>query len=317
MVEPISSVHCISVVIPVFNWDINQLLDELQNEVIDNDLTSRVQIVVFDDGSDFAFRDKMSVWWRSRRAAEFSATLISSGKNVGRSEARNRLIETCSASSILFLDADVLPDRKDFLRRYLDAIANGAEIVVGGLSYERITKVEAAELFYLKYSSSTSCELATVRQRDAWRHLYTANVLVSRRLVQLCPLSTAFRGYGYEDVEWALRLSERAQVLHIDNTVTHCGLLTKHVLWRKQREAAANGAVFSMLRPDIARRMSIFRAATWFRYLPTWLLSLAADVASHVYLRVDAYRVAYLAFQVDKVLSTALALKRATRVSPL
>jgi glycosyltransferase involved in cell wall biosynthesis len=311
------SMHCISVVIPVFNWDASQLLDELQNEVVENDLASRIQILVFDDGSDEAFREKLKGWWRSRHNGKIDATLISSGANVGRSEARNQLIEACSASHILFLDADVLPDSKDFLRRYLAAVNDGVEIVVGGLSYARIARVETAELFYLNYSSATSCEPATVRQRYAWRYLFTANVLVSQSLVQSCPLSIRFKGYGYEDVEWALRLSERAQIVHIENTVTHCGLLTKHVLWRKQREAAVNGATFSMLRPDIAGRMSIFRAASLLRYLPDWFLSGGASVAGNIYLGVEAYRVAYVALQVDKVLSTALAIKRAVRANSL
>ena len=52
----------------------------------------------------------------------------------------------------------------------------------------------------------------------------------------------AFTGWGWEDVEWAMRVSRRWPITHIDNTATHLGLDTARALATKYEQSAANFA---------------------------------------------------------------------------
>ena len=51
----------------------------------------------------------------------------------------------------------------------------------------------------------------------------------------MTPFNEQFTGYGYEDIEWGLRLANRWKVQHIENTASHLGLVTKSAALEKMR----------------------------------------------------------------------------------
>ena len=66
--------------------------------------------------------------------------LITGSENKGRSHARNRLIAHAKTDWILFLDADMLPDGRDFLDRYTSTIAEHPKpaVISGGFSLKQV-----------------------------------------------------------------------------------------------------------------------------------------------------------------------------------
>lgn len=302
----------LSIVIPVHDWPVGALVRALLAQIVALDAQERVDIHLFDDASAPAFASELRAQREAAAAAGVTLRLQRTDRNVGRSVARNELLAAAAGHSLLFLDADVLPDEADFLARYLAAAAAGDEVVCGGISYRQCGAVRPEHRFYWRYSSAASVADPALRQQRPWAWIFTANMLVSRRVVQAVPFDDGFVGYGYEDIEWGIRLDRLAGIRHLDNTVTHLGLLTKPVLQRKTREAAPNLVHMYGLHREVVAGMQLARLALGLARWPTGLLARLADLAGHLFL-VDAlgYRVALLAFQSEKILRAALAFRRA------
>ncbi len=99
----------LSILIPVYNWDIRELLTRLavQAEALSGE--ELVEIVVIDDDSFLKFRNKETAGEITR------ITYRELTKNIGRAAIRNALLREASGKYVLFLDADMLPDRDDFV----------------------------------------------------------------------------------------------------------------------------------------------------------------------------------------------------------
>ncbi|HAF80223.1 MAG TPA: glycosyl transferase, partial [Brevundimonas sp.] len=78
-----------------------------------------------------------------------------------------------------------------------------------------------------------------------------------------------FTGWGWEDVEWAMRVARRFQVVHIDNPATHMGLDTVPDLARKFDQGAANFARVVALHPEIVQTYPSYKAARALKRLPS------------------------------------------------
>lgn len=301
----------LSVLIPVYNWDSGQLISALAREILAGGLTAEVEVRLFDDASQATFRDRNRVHIAAAREQGIAMAMQEAPHNVGRSAARNALVSLASGRLLLFLDADVLPDEPDFLRRYLTA-ADSADALCGGISYRQCGAATANERFYLRYSSNASVADAETRMQLPWAWVYTASILVARDTIARVPFDGGFVGYGYEDLEWGLRISRQGRLRHIDNTVTHLGLLSKQTLARKSSEAALNLVHLWHLHPEVARGMSLVRLSRRLSVLPSPLLVAGALAARWLFMRLPGpYGVELALFQADKVFRSALAFRRA------
>ena len=306
----------LSVLIPVYNWDCGRLIGALVREVLGGGLKCDVEVHLFDDASHPDFRDINRAHVAVARQQGVAIRMTETPENTGRSAARNTLIALAAGRWLLFLDADVLPDEPDFLRRYLDAAVH-ADAVCGGISYQQCATAKADERFYLRYSRQASVASAVQRMRLPWAWVYTASVLVARDVISSVPFDGGFIGYGYEDLEWGLRISQQGRLHHIDNTVTHLGLLSKPTLARKSAEAATNLVHLWRLHPAVTQGMSLVRVSRRLSQLPASVLRLGAAVARGAFLRVSGPHVIEMAlFQADKVFRSALAFRQGAASRP-
>ena len=302
----------LSIVIPTHNWDVGGLLDKLGDEITAHGLHRCVHVDVFDDASTpaSAAASEASVHRNAQRGLR--AQFYRSDHNVGRSAARNALVARARGTHLLFLDADVLPDSTRFLRNYLAQAHDGAMAVCGGISYTQCGLGNAETRFYLRYSSATSVAPARLRMERPWAWLYTANVMVACSLVAQVPFDDGFIGYGYEDLEWGIRLASAGGLSHIDNPVTHLGLLSKATLQRKMRESTPNLLRLVRLHPQSAEELRLVRVARRLRSLPNWVLAMGAAMAGAAFSRTRGpYPLEFASFQLEKLFLGAHALKAA------
>ncbi len=300
------------VLIPMRDTRIDALLQALAGEALAAALP--ISVTVFDDASCGVARAQAEVAVARAQQAGLAAQLLRSDHNVGRAAARNALVQASRGPWLLFLDADVLPDEPDFLRRYLawTERAAGAGAACGGISYRQCGTVAAGHRFYWRYSRSASVAPAERRQQRPWAWLFTANVLVARHTVERFPFDPGFSGYGYEDLEWGLRLDAATLLTHLDNPVSHLGLLTKAALARKTAEAAANLVHLARLHPQATQALGLLRAARRLALLPAPLLRVAAALAGWVFLAAPGpYRLEWAAYQAEKLCRSALACRAA------
>ena len=306
----------LSVLIPVYNWDCGRLIGALVREILNEGLNTDVEVHLFDDASEARFRDINRANVAHARQQGVAIQLTVASENTGRSAARNALIALAAGRWLLFLDADVLPDEPDFLRRYM-AAATDAGAVCGGISYRQSASATADERFYLQYSSRASVADAAQRMRLPWAWVYTASVLVARDTISSVPFDGGFIGYGYEDLEWGLRISQQGGLRHIDNTVTHLGLLSKSTLARKSAEAANNLVHLWHMHPTVAQGMALVRVSRRLSLLPGFVLRLGAAVAHWTFLRLPGPHAMEMAlFQTEKVLRSALAFRHRAASGP-
>lgn len=254
----------LSVLIPFLRDDPTDLLARLEAEA--PDLAGAVEIVVLDDGTgdeDLTRRLTTQVG-----AMDLPVRLITLTSNEGRAVGRNRLASAARGGSLLFLDSDMRPDRSGFLRAWSDlARGEGPAVAFGGFSLLQAPD-DARFAVHRAMAAKSECVAASERAKQPAKYVYTSNLLVRRDVFESEAFDAGFTGWGWEDVEWAARVSRRFDILHIDNPATHMGLDTVAALAGKYEQSAPNFARITARHPDLVSAWPSYRAARTLKRLP-------------------------------------------------
>jgi glycosyltransferase involved in cell wall biosynthesis len=259
----------LSVLIPFFRDDPCELLARLDEEAAAQG--GSVEIVVLDDGSgDKALAARVSAQVKAMRLPTRFVRLLA---NEGRSRGRNRLASHARAGSFLFLDADMRPDHRRFLQTWADLVAHeDPAVAFGGFSLEQAS--DAAEFaVHRAMARRAECVPYTERARQPEKYVYTSNLLVRRDAFDAEAFATDFSGWGWEDVEWGMRIARRFRVVHLDNPATHLGLDTVEALAAKYEQSVDNFARVVRRHPQVVRTYPSYRAARVLKRTPglsTW-----------------------------------------------
>jgi hypothetical protein len=137
----------------------------------------------------------------------------------------------------------MLPDPPDFLSRWA-ALAEGenSPVAFGGFTLDQ-TPLRPEHAVHRAMALKGDCTAAPERAREPEKHVFTSNLLVRRDVFEAIDFDEGFTGWGWEDVEWAMRVGQLYPILHIDNSASHLGLDTAPDRGRQVR------AVGRQLRP--------------------------------------------------------------------
>ena len=181
---------------------------------------------------------------------------------------RNRLTSAARGDYFLFLDADMLPDSPAFLDRWLHQVETTLPAVVfGGFSLLQAPKSRAFAVHKLMAGHS-DCLDAEQRRKHPEKYVFTSNLLVRRDVFEAEGFDSGFTGWGWEDVEWAMRVVARYEVGHIDNTATHMGLDSVAALARKYEQSVPNFARVVAKHFDVVSAYPSYRVARLLKRLP-------------------------------------------------
>ncbi|MBI1408094.1 MAG: glycosyltransferase [Caulobacter sp.] len=263
----------LSILIPFLGDEPVPLIKELADQ------GQNVEIVLLDDGG----RDAAL----AMRVAEAVQTLgtpcrfVRLAANVGRARGRNRLTAEARADHFLFLDADMLPDHDRFLADWLTLIeTEDPGVAFGGFSLDRTPRDRRFAL-HRAMALRSDCLAAEQRRLCPEKHVFTSNLLVRREVFEAVAFDEAFTGWGWEDVEWAMRVARRWPVHHPHIPASHLGLDTAETLARKYEQSAANFARVVEGHPDVVAGYASFRVARILSRLPgRTLLRRAARLAA-------------------------------------
>jgi glycosyltransferase involved in cell wall biosynthesis len=303
-----SSSLFLSILIPVYNWDVRPLLKKLQAQCTGLEERTGVEIIVMDDGSTEKFDTAVTAEQLSLVVYEELAV------NRGRVAVRNALLDKANGEFVLFLDADMLPDHDDFIQVYIDQAKAGAEIVCGGISYLQSREDDADYSFYLYKSRKTEALPAVARNATPWRYLFTSNIMLRRNILDLIRFDSRFKGYGFEDIEWAIRLSEAHTINHVDNTCSHLGVMSKQQVYTNMRDSIVNYVLLLSLHPERTAGSGAVTLASKLKFLPVSLLNFADAVLNRLFTFFSWNPLLFLVFQCDKVVLLARALKEIPKV---
>ncbi len=250
----------LSVLIPFMRDDPTRLLAALDRE------KQPVEIIVLDDGSgdpDLAAKVGAAV-----EALRLPARFVRLAANEGRSKGRNRLTRHARADRFLFIDADMLPDSDHFLGDWLALIdRQDPAAAFGGFSLDQTPRTRENAL-HRAMALKNDCHSAADRARDPAKHVFTANLLVRRDVFASVAFDERFTGWGWEDVEWGIRVAARWFVVHADIPASHLGLDTAPVMARKYEQSAANFARVVADHRAVVETYPSYRAARILRRVP-------------------------------------------------
>ena len=254
----------VSVLIPFLRDDPSELLNLLDEEAAS--VGGAVEIVVLDDGTrDAALTARLA---GQIRTMVLPVRLITLTANEGRSIGRNRLASAARGGSLLFLDSDMRPDHRRFLRDWADLAAReDPAVAFGGFSLLQ-APTDARFAVHRAIAAKSECVPWMERARQPEKYVYTSNLLVRRDVFEAEGFDPGFTGWGWEDVEWAMRVSRRFRVVHLDNTATHMGLDTVTALAGKYEQSAPNFARMAERHPAIVATYPSYRAARLLKRLP-------------------------------------------------
>ena len=225
----------ISVCIPVFNYDVRQLVSKLVRQAAEASFPC--EIVLIDDGSDEEFR-------KINRSICNQQVYVELPENVGRASVRNLFLEYARFSWMLFLDCDSLIIRDDFLMNYAESVySEDVKVVCGGRVYD---KERPARDYLLRWKYGVYRESRTFeeRQKESNRSFMSNNFLIRRDVLAKFPFDDRITQYGHEDTLLGFVLKENGiQINHIDNPVLNGELEINSEYLRKSALSIKNLSV--------------------------------------------------------------------------
>ncbi len=179
-------------------------------------------------------------------------------KKGGASRARNAALEVASGEVIIFTGDDIFPAPDFINRHYENYLKFGPEVAsLGRLDWHPDIKVN----YLMKHITEIGCEqfgfiALPVYQFIDFRHFYTSNISVSRKLLdtQKEYFSLDFDKYGFEDIELAYRLQKSGMRVYYDPDI----FATHHHIYdsvdkfiNRQISAGEELVVFDHLHDDL------------------------------------------------------------------
>lgn len=218
----------LSIVIPIYNYNVFPLVAELHKQCLDSGI--EFEIVCLDDASTlYIFENK-------KINDLTNCHYFSNDKNLGRTSTRNRLVEKAIFKWLLFLDADVIPVHSDFIKNYISHINTAPKVVFGGYNYHsNIPESEAT--FRYKYGKAREEKSSFERNSNPYKYIFSGNFLIPKKVF----IETNYTGeenfYGM-DIFFSYQLFiKKIEVLHIENPIYHFGLENNQIFFEKSLKA--------------------------------------------------------------------------------
>ncbi|HPD95891.1 MAG: glycosyltransferase [Bacteroidales bacterium] len=253
----------ISICIPVYNFDVTDLVDELLRQAAF--LNYPVEVLIFDDHSQQYFRQKNALL-----GSRSSVNYLDFDFNIGRSKIRNRLADFASGQWLLFLDCDVVIDNPNYLKNYIDNL-NNTKVICGGRKYGA-RPFRSEFILRWKYGVQRECKSAFYRQLKPYSAFISGNFIIDYDIFQKVRFNEQLSGYGHEDTLFGVELKKHnVNILHIDNPTVHLGLDPCREFITKTEQGVVNLAkimrITPCMRKDIERSIKLLKVFHTLRTL--------------------------------------------------
>ena len=227
----------LSLLIPLHNWDVTQLVRQLHAQLTDARIP--FEIIIIDDASEKNYQ----TLYKSLKNYS-SVEIIQNEKNRGRAAIRNLLVSKAKYSYLLFIDCDAGIYSDNFIQQYIDFISQHEKIplyvVLGGVAYrnEIPPKNQYLRWYYGRQREEVP---AQKRKQQPYRSFTPFNLLISKKIYEKITFDNQFTSYGNEDTFFGMQLEElQIPVYHIDNPLYHDGLDENNIYLQKIESSIQN-----------------------------------------------------------------------------
>jgi len=220
----------LSILIPTYNHSIINLVKELHRQCLDIKII--FEIIIFDDASSDKLISSKNISVKKLNNVIYKINET----NIGRSATRNKLIDESKYKWILFIDADVIPKSKKFIKNYLDAINNNIQVISGGLAYKN-SPINKKQILRWKYGKNREYKPIKIRQKNPYISLFSSNFLILKKVIVNTPFNEEISKKANEDSLFSYELKlNKIMVKHIENEVFHENLEYSSVFLKKTLE---------------------------------------------------------------------------------
>lgn len=213
----------LSILIPVYNYTVLPLVNELVKQCNDSGIT--FEILCQDDAS-YSPKNILNQEINLLPNCSFFINEI----NLGRGKNINSLAQKAIYNWLLILDCDTFPTDSNFIKNYVEVISDSSKnIIFGGIIYED-KKPEKEKLLRWIYG----------QKRETYS-LLTSNLVVKKEVFLQHPFDESITKYGYEDLcFFSLLKKNNFEVSLIENPTFHLNLETSEVFLNKTKTALEN-----------------------------------------------------------------------------
>lgn len=290
----------ISILIPVYNYNIKMLVENLLTQF--KNIDCKWEILISDDASKDGIKRSNLDFINNLNLG--SVKLFQQEKNIGNTSNRNILIDEASFNWLLFLDADVLPVSTNFLTNYIKYMRSTTQdIISGNIIYD--CKNPLPHLLRWKYGVKKEQVSFNERQNNLVMHARGANFAIKRKLAQKNNFPILKEKYGFVDTRFFLQFS-KDKFCVIENPVFHLGIETNEKFLQKVKKAVVNALFLLNSEDKLFKKItliSIYQKIRIFKFIlsKTYLLfykffesKLLSKNPSILYLQV--YKILYLSY---------------------
>ncbi len=219
-----------SILIPVFNYDIRELIGQLLNQM--RKLSLNGELLILDDASTDSTIKKVNEQLKKHPEIIY----LSERNNIGRAKARNKLILESNSDKLIFIDADVLIKNEDYLQNYVRLFSK-YQVVVGGHRYQE-ERPEYQYRLNWRYANKREVLSATVKNRNPYDRFISMNFYADKRAISSISFPNFLDGWGHEDTYFGFLLKKQGfSINHIENPVLHLGLHENKAYIKRQEMA--------------------------------------------------------------------------------
>ena len=232
----------LSILIPVYNYNVVPLVLELRNQSLECKID--FEILCQDDGSNSDLNTINEII----NSLENCSFFVNSN-NLGRGKNINLLAEKAKQDFLLILDCDTFPTQNDFIKNYISTNTKRENrVVFGGIQYKK-EKPENERLLRWVYGNKRETLSLKVRNQKPNIRALTSNLLINKKLFLDNLFNESITKYGYEDLVFLSDLEKKGiLVTHIENTTYHLGLETSQQFLEKTKIAMENLKIISKSR---------------------------------------------------------------------
>jgi len=218
----------ISVLIPVYNWNVYELVKTLSRQLTDHSIAG--EIMVYDDFSKELFKNQ------NRKINGMEHVIYrESNANSGRIAIRKRLANDARYEWLLFIDCDSSIINNLYLQSYVKAIGNNCDVYSGGRKYHSASPTDCNKRLHWKYGMKRES------QKGSRTVLHVNNFCIRKKLFLALNFPFQLQGYGHEDTWLQVELErEKKRIAFIDNPVQHDGLEDIDLFLEKTKNALKN-----------------------------------------------------------------------------
>ena len=222
----------LSILIPVYNYNIYPLALELQKQCIECGIV--FEILCQDDASQSILNE-----FNENVNALSNCSFVSLKKNLAHRENRNSLAEQAKFEYLLFVDGDSIIIRDDYINKFISNLYD-FDVVYGGRLHPENCPSKNQKLRW-KYGRFIEDKSAENRKKKPYPSVLFNNTIIKKECFNQVKFDTHLKKYGHDDTQVSYQLSLlQAKVNHIENVVEHGDIDINSVYLKKTKESLEN-----------------------------------------------------------------------------